>query len=72
MLTATETENLGFSTKPIGKAICVDCPRCEVIAGEKCVNVSEASEDQIFPAQISSAPHKERGQLARWVEMLHI
>jgi len=46
--------------------------RCEVIAGEKCVNVSEASEDQIFPAQISSAPHKERGQLARWVEMLHI
>jgi hypothetical protein len=72
MVTATETENLGFSTKPIGHAICVDCPRCEVIAGEKCVNVTLASEDQIFPAVISSAPHIERGRLARWVEMLHL
>jgi hypothetical protein len=72
MVTATETENLGFSTKPIGHAICVDCPRCEVIAGEKCVNVTLASEDQIFPAVISNVPHVERGRLARWVEMLHL
>ncbi len=43
----------------IGRAIEVSCPRCESIPQEKC-------REEGKPV---SAPHVERGRLARWVAM---
>jgi hypothetical protein len=58
-IVATDSFGLGFSTKAVGRARDVDCPRCEMAAGVNCENET-------------GAPHVERGRLARWVEMLHL